>query len=148
MVEEKENLKKEFETVGVMGEKYFLWKSTEVGKDIQNQIKYVDSFLIAFKTKQSKARYNLNLNWMNVSGSDIDFSAAFLEGQMIDKQIKYNPTWKVNGWSLDHPYWNSILNRNWNPAVSVSSGASTIAVLDVHLFEKKNSGMLKYFLSY
>jgi hypothetical protein len=36
LVEEKENLKKEFETVGVMGEKYFLWKSTEVGKDIQN----------------------------------------------------------------------------------------------------------------
>ena len=85
---------------------------------------------------------------MNVSGSDRNFSAAFLEGQMIDKQIKYNPAWKVNGWALDHPYGNSILNRNWNPAVSVSSGASTIAVLDVHFFEKKSLGMLKDFLSY
>ena len=85
---------------------------------------------------------------MNVSGSDRDFSAAFLEGQMIDKQIKYNPAWKVNDWSLDHPYWKSILNRNWNPAVSVSSGASTISVLDVHFLENKNSGMLKYFISY
>jgi hypothetical protein len=45
----KKNFKKEFETVGVMGEKYFQWESAEVGKDIQNQIKYVDSFLIAFK---------------------------------------------------------------------------------------------------
>jgi len=85
---------------------------------------------------------------MNVSESDRDFSEAFLEGQMIDKQIKYNPAWKVKGWTLDHPYGNSILNQNWNPAVLVSSGASTIAVLDVHFLENKNSGMLKYFISY
>ena len=72
----KKEILKKIETVGVMGEKYFQWKSAEFGKDIQNQIKYVDSFLIAFKTKQSKARYNLNLNLMNVSGGEIDFSAA------------------------------------------------------------------------
>ena len=40
----KKEILKKIETVGVMGEKYFLWKSTEVGKDIQNQIKFVDSF--------------------------------------------------------------------------------------------------------
>ena len=85
---------------------------------------------------------------MNVSGSDRDFSAAFLEGQIVDKQIKHNPSWKINSWNLDHPYGSSILNRNWNPVVSVSSGASTVAVLDVHFFEKKNVGMLKDFLSY
>ena len=107
-LKKKEILKKEFETVGVMGEKYFQWKSAEFGKDIQNQIKFVYSFLIAFKIKQSKARYSLNLNLMNVSESDIDFSAAFLEGQMIDKQIKYNPCleskWLVSGSPLLEKY--------------------------------------------
>jgi hypothetical protein len=147
-LKKKEILKRNFETVGVIGEKYFQWKNTEAGKDIQYQIKFVDSFLIAFKNKQSKAQYGLNLNLMNVSGNDRDFSAAFLEGQMKDKQIKYNPSWKINGWTLNHPYGTSILNRNWNPTISVSSGASTIAVLDVHFFEKRNSGMLKDFLSY
>lgn len=141
-------LKKNFETVGVMGEKYFQWKNTGTGKDIQHQIKFVDSFLIAFKNKQSKAHYSLNLSLMNVSGSDRDFSAAFLEGQMEDKQIKHNPSWKINGWTLDHPYGTSILNRKWNPAISISSGVSTVAVLDVHFFEKRNAGMLKDFLSY
>ena len=147
-LKKKEILKKDFETVGVMGEKYFQWKITEAGKDIQNKIKFVDLFLIAFKIQQSKARSSLNLNLMNVSGSDRDFSAAFLEGQIVDKQIKHNPSWKINSWNLDHPYGSSIFNRNWNPVVSVSSGASTIAVLDVHFFEKKNVGMLKDFLSY
>jgi hypothetical protein len=147
-LKKKEILEKKFETVGVMGEKYFQWKNTEAGKGIQYQIKFVDSFLIAFKTKHSQAQYNLNLNLMNVSGSDRNFSAAFLEGKMVDKQIKHNPSWKINGWTLDHPYGNGILNRNWNPVVSISSGASTVAVLDVHFFEKKNTGMLKDFLSY
>ena len=67
---------------------------------------------------------------------------------MVDRQIKYNPSWKINGWILDHPYGNSILNRNWNPAISLSSGVSAVAVLDVHFFGNKNSGMLKEFLSY
>jgi hypothetical protein len=147
-LKKKKVLKKNFETVGVMGEKYFQWKNTKVGEDTQYQIKFVDSFLIAFKTKKSKARSSLNLNLMNVSGSDRDFSAAFLEGDMVDKQIKHNPSWKLNGWTLDHPYGNSILNRNWNPMISVSSGTSTVAVLDVHFFDKKNVGMLKDFLSY
>ena len=120
----------------------------EAGKDIQYQIKFVDSFLIAFKKKPSRARYSLSLNLMNVSGNDRNFSAAFLEGQMADKQIKHNPSWGINGWTLDHPYGTSILNRNWNPVISVSSGASTVAVLDVHFFEKRNAGMLKDFLSY
>ena len=148
MVEEKEGFGENFETVGVMGEKYFQWKSTEVGKDIQYQIKFVDSFLVAIKAQQSRTRYSLSLNLMNVSGNDRDFSAAFLEGQMVDKQIKHNPSWKINGWTLNHPYGNNILSRNWNPAISVSSGASTVAVLDVHFFENKNLGMLKNFLSY
>jgi hypothetical protein len=147
-LKKKEVLKKNFKTVGVIGEKYFQWENTKAGKDIQYKIKFVDSFLIAFKTKQSKARYSLNLNLMNVSGGDRNFSAAFLEGQIEDKQIKYNPSWKVNGWTLDHPYGTSILNRTWNPAVSFSSGANTIAVLDVHFFENRNAGMLKDFLSY
>ena len=147
-LKKKESLKKDFETVGVMGDKYFQWKITEAGKDIQNKIKFVDSFLIAFKIQQSKAGSSLNLNLMNVSGSDRDFSAAFLEGQIVDKQIKHNPSWKINSWNLDHPYGSSIFNRNWNPVVSVSSGASTVAVLDVHFFENKNVGMLKDFLSY
>ena len=38
-LKKKEILKKDFETVGVMGEKYFQWKITEAGKDIQNKIK-------------------------------------------------------------------------------------------------------------
>ena len=147
-LKKKEILKKDFETVGVMGEKYFQWKITEARKDIHNKIKFVNSFLIAFKIQQSKAESSLNLNLMNVSGSDRDFSAAFLEGQIVDKQIKHNPSWKINSWNLDHPYGSSIFNRNWNPVVSVSSGASTIAVLDVHFFENKNVGMLKDFLSY
>jgi hypothetical protein len=147
-LKKKEIFKKEIETVGVMGDKYFQWKNTEAGKDAQYQIKFVDSFLIAFKINQSKAQYSLNLNLMNVSGSDRDFSAAYLEGQMADKQIKYNPSWKINGWTLDHPYGTSILNRSWNPAISVSSGASTVALLDVHFFKKRNAGMLKDFLSY
>jgi hypothetical protein len=85
---------------------------------------------------------------MNLSGSDRNFSAAFLEGKMVNTQIKYNSSWKINGWILDHPYGNSILNRNWNPAISVFSGVSVISVLDVHFFEKKDVGMLKDFLSY
>lgn len=147
-LKKKEILEKNFETMGVIGEKYFQWKHTKTVKDIQHQINFVDSFLIAFKIKQSQARYSLNLNLMNVSGSDRDFSAAFLEGQIVDKQIKHNPSWKINGWTLDHPYGNSILNRNWNPSVSVSSRASTVSVLDVHFIEKRKAGMLKDFLSY
>jgi hypothetical protein len=147
-LKKKESLKKDFETVGVMGEKYFQWKNTEAGKDIQNKIKFVDSFLIAFKILKSKAPSSLNLNLMNVSGSDKYFSVAFLEGQIVDKQIKYNPSWKINNWTLDHPYGSSIFNWNWNPVVSVSSGASTVAVLDVQFFENRNVGMLKDFLSY
>jgi hypothetical protein len=147
-LKKKDILKKNFETVGVMGDKYFQWENTEAGDDIQYRIKFVDSFLIAFKIKQSKDQYSLNLNLMNVSGSDRIFSAALLEGKMVDKQIKHNPSWKINGWTMDHPYGTSILNQNWNPAISVSFGASTVGVLDVHFFEKRNAGMLKDFLSY
>jgi hypothetical protein len=147
-LKKKKILKEDFKTVGVMGEKYFQWKKMKSEEDTQYQLKFVDSFLIAFKTKQSKALNSLSLNLMNVSGSDRDFSAAFLEGKMEDRQIKYNPSWKINGWTLDHPYGNSILNRNWNPAISLSSGVSAVAVLDVHFFGNKNSGMLKEFLSY
>ena len=141
-------LKEDFKTVGVMGEKYFQWNKMKSEEDVQYQLKFVDSFLVAFKTKQSKDRDSLSLNLMNVSGSDRNFSAAFLEGKMVGRQIKYNPSWKINGWTLDHPYGNNILNRNWNPAISVSSGVSVISVLDVHFFEKKDVGMLKEFLSY
>jgi hypothetical protein len=147
-LKKKKILRKDFKTVSVMGEKYFQWKKVESEEDTQYQLRFVDSFLVAFKTKQSKARHSLSLNLMNVSGSDRNFSAAFLEGKTLDRQIKYNPSWKINAWTLDHPYGNSILNRNWNPAISVSSGVSTIAVLDVHFFEKQNSGRLKEFLSY
>jgi hypothetical protein len=85
---------------------------------------------------------------MNVSGSDRNISAAFLDGKMVDKHVKYNHSWNINAWTLDHPYGNNILNQNWNPEISVSSGVSEIAVLDVHFFGNKNSGMLKDFLSY
>ena len=61
-------MKKDFETV-------------VMGKNIQNQIKFVDSFLIAFKIQQSKVGSSLNLNLMNVSGSGREFSAAFLENK-------------------------------------------------------------------
>ena len=60
-------MKKDFETMGVMG------------KNIQNKIKFVDSFLIAFKIQQSKVGSSLNL--MNVSGSGREISAAFLENK-------------------------------------------------------------------
>jgi hypothetical protein len=141
-------LKENFKTVGAMGKKYFQWKKMESEKDTQYQLKFVDSFLVAFKTKQSKTRHSLNLNLMNVSGSDRNFSVAFLDGKIVDRQIKYNPSWKINAWTLDHPYGNSILNRNWNPAISISSGVSSVAVLDVHFYENKNIGILKEFLSY
>jgi hypothetical protein len=147
-LKKKKILRKDFKTVSVMGEEYFQWKKVESEEDTQYQLRFIDSFLVAFKTKQSKARHSLSLNLMNVSGSDRNFSAAFLEGKTLDRQIKYNPSWKINGWTLDHPYGNSILNRNWNPAISVSSGVSTVAVLDVHFFEKQNLGRLKEFLSY
>jgi hypothetical protein len=147
-LKKKKILKEDFKTVGVMGKKNFQWKKMESEEDKQYQLKFVDSFLITFKTKQSKVWNSLSLNLMNVSGSDRNFSAAFLEGKMEDRQIKYNPSWKINGWTLDHPYGNSILNRNWNPTISLSSGVSAVAVLDVHFFDNKNSGMLKEFLSY
>jgi hypothetical protein len=140
--------KEDFKTVGVIGEKYFQWKKMKSEEDAKYQLKFVDSFLVAFKKNKSKDRASLSLNLMNVSGSDRNFSAAFLEGKMVDRQIKYNSSWKINGWILDHPYGNSILNRNWNPVISVSSGVSVISVLDVHFFEKKDIGMLKDFLSY
>ena len=85
---------------------------------------------------------------MSVSGSDLDFSAAVLEGNMVDKQIQYNPAWRINGWTMDHPYGTSIFNRTWNPAISLSSGRSTISVLDVHFFKKKKAGMIKEILTY
>jgi hypothetical protein len=147
-VKKKIILKEDFKTVGVMGEKYFQLKKMKSEKDAQYQLKFVDSFLVAIKTKQSKTRHSLNLNLMNVSGGGRNFSAAFLDGKMVDRQVKYNPSWKINAWTLDHPYGNSIFNRNWNPAISVSLGVSAVTVLDVHFFDNKNSGILKEFLSY
>ena len=85
---------------------------------------------------------------MSVSGSNMDFSAAVLEGKMVDKQIQYNPAWRINGWAIDHPYGTSIFNRTWNPTISLSSGRSNVSVLDVHFFKKKKAGMIKDFLSY
>ena len=85
---------------------------------------------------------------MNVSGSDMDFSAEVLEGNMIDNQIQYNLAWRINGWTMDHPYGTSIFNRTWNPEISLSSGPSSVSVLDVHFFKKKKAGMIKDFLSY
>ena len=78
----------------------------------------------------------------------MDFSAAVLEGKMVDKQIQYNPAWRINGWTMDHPYGTNIFNRTWNPAISLSSGGSTVSFLDVHFFKKNKSGMIKNFLSY
>ena len=66
----------------------------------------------------------------------------------MDKQIEYNPAWKVNGWTLDHPYGSSIFYREGNPTISLSSGASTVVVRDVHYSKNKDAGRLKDFLSY
>lgn len=129
------------ETIGVIGEKFFQW-------DTEPRIKFVDTFLVAVKKKQLNASDSLVLNLMNISGSDLDFSAEVLEGNMLDKQIKYNPAWRINGWTMDHPYGTSIFNRTWNPAISLSSGSSAVSVLDVHFFKKNKAGMIKDFLSY
>ncbi len=136
------------ETVGVIGKEFFQWDSSSPGKDIQNRIKFVDTFLVAVKKKKLNAPHSLMLNLMSISGSDRDFSAEVLEGHMMDRQIKYNPAWRINGWTLDHPYGTSIFNRAWNPSISLSLGASTISVLDVHFFKKRNAGIIKDFLSY
>ena len=129
------------ETVGVIGEKFFQW-------DADHKIKFFDTFLVAIKKKQVNASDSLVLNLMSVSGSDLDFSAAVLEGKIVDKQIQYNPAWRINGWTMDHPYGTSIFNRIWNPAISLSSGGSTVSVLDVNFFEKKKAGMIKEILTY
>ena len=136
------------ETVGVIGEKFFQWDDFPHGKSGQNRIKFVDTFLVAVKKKQLNYPDSLMLNLMNISGGDMDFSAAVIEGQMMDKKIKYNPAWRINGWTLDHPYGTRIFNRAWNPAISLSFGASTISVLDVHFFKKRRAGAIKNFLSY
>ena len=78
----------------------------------------------------------------------MDFSAAILEGKMVDKHIQYNPAWRINGWAMDLPYGTSIFNRTWNPTISLSSGRSNVSVLDVHFFKKKKAGMIKEILSY
>ena len=49
---------------------------------------------------------------------------------------------------MSHPYGASIFNRTWNPAISLSSGRSSISVLDVHFFKKKKAGMIKEILTY
>ena len=116
--------------------------------DTDHKIKFIDTFLVAIKKKQLNASDSLVLNLMSVSGSDLDFSAAVLEGKMVDKQIQYNPAWRINGWTMDHPYGTSIFNRIWNPAISLSSGGSTVSVLDVNFFEKKKAGMIKEILTY
>ena len=82
------------------------------------------------------------------SENDMDFSAEVLEGKIIDKQIKYNPAWRINGWNMGHPYGTSIFARTWNPEISLSLGSSTVSVLDVHYFKKSKAGMIKDFLSY
>jgi len=129
--------------VKVIGENFFKWDS-----DSQNRIKFIDTFLFAVKKKQPNSSSSLVLNFMSVSGSDMEFSATLLEGKMIDKQVKYNPAWMINGWTMDHPYGNGIFNRTWNPTISLSLGSSTISVLDVHFFNKKKLGIIKNFLSY
>ena len=147
-LKKKKILEKNLETVGVVGAENFRWEKTGPEKDIGYEINFVDSFIAAFKSKETEGPFSLSLNLMSVSGSDREFSAAFLEGKMAGKQIEYNPAWKINGWALDHPYGSSILNRDWNPVISISSGSGTVAVLDVHFFEKKSAGGLKELLSY
>ena len=129
------------EPIGVIGEKNFQW-------DTDHQIKFVDTFFVAIKKKHLNASNSLVLNLMSISGSDLDFSAAVLEGKMVDKQIQYNSAWRINGWTMDHPYGTSIFNRAWNPTISLSSGRSNISVLDVHFFKKKKAGMIKEILTY
>lgn len=136
------------ETVGVIGEKFFQWDNSSLEKGEQNRIKFVDTFLVAVKKKQLNYPNSLMLNIINISGDDKDFSAEVIEGRMLDNQIKYNPSWRINGWTLDHPYGTSIFNRAWNPAISLSMGTSTISVLDVHFFKKRRAGVIKNFLSY
>ena len=84
---------------------------------------------------------------MSVSGNDIDFSAEVLEGNIIDKQIKYNPAYSVNGRTMNHPYGTCIFNRTWNPAISLSLGSSIVFLMNVH-FLKKKANVIKNFLGY
>ena len=49
---------------------------------------------------------------------------------------------------MSHPYGASIFNRTWNPAISLSSGRSTISMLDVLFFKKKKADMIKEILTY
>ncbi|MEK9627962.1 MAG: hypothetical protein VW455_02975 [Nitrospinota bacterium] len=136
------------ETMGVIGKKLFQWEKLHHGKDLHYKIRFVDTFLVALKKKKESPPNSLLLNLMNVSGSDMDFSAAVLDGKLKHKDIEYNPAWRINGWTLDHPYGGSIYNRVWNPSISISMGQSAISVLDVHFFKKGSAGIIKDFLTY
>ncbi len=144
----KKTWENDMESLGVVGEKNFRWEKEESGNGFKRKLKFVDSFLIALRERQAENQDSLTINLMRISGSDREFSGALLNGNLVDKQIEYNPAWKVNGWTLDHPYGSSIFDREWNPTISLSSGTSRIAVLDVHYFNNKGAGSLKDFLSY
>jgi len=113
-------------------------------------IRFEDSFTVAMKNREPQLlkASGLTLSLVEIAGNDKNFSAAMLRGRMKKGDVDYDPSWRANAWTLDHPYGSDIFNRVWNPAVFISQGAGILSVIDVSFTRRLGSGALRNFLSY
>ena len=117
---------------------------------IRPLIRFEDSFTLSMMSKEPQLLKlsGLTLNLMEIQGNDKNFSAALLQGNMIEGKITYDPSWFANARVLNHPYGSDILDHPWNPTIFISQGAGKFSVLDVKLFRRQGYGALRKFLSY
>lgn len=113
-------------------------------------IRFEDSFTVTMRNKSPLLLQpsGLTLNLMEIAGNKNFFSAVFLGGRLREGKIVFDPSWRVNGWVMDHPFGSDIYSRPWNPAAFISQGAAPLSVLDVIFTQRPANGALRNFMSF
>ena len=128
----------------------YRWGKVSGPSGIRPLIRFENSFTVAMESKKplSHKATDLTLNLMEVAGSEINFSAVLVGGQLKEGSIVLDPSWLPNAWMLDHPYGSNIFNRRWNPAVFISQGTGSLSVIDVKFSGHPGQGAFRNFLSF
>ena len=132
------------------GTESFRWEQFSSPSGVRPLIRFEDSFTVAMRNNEPQLlkASGLTLSLVEIAGNDKNFSAAMLRGRMKKGDVDYDPSWRANAWTLDHPYGSDIFNRVWNPAVFISQGAGILSVIDVSFTRRLGSAALRNFLSY
>ncbi|MBT3922741.1 MAG: hypothetical protein HOF21_09220 [Nitrospina sp.] len=132
------------------GTESFRWEKVSSPSGVRPLIRFEDSFTVAMKNREPQLlkASGLTLSLVEIAGNDRNFSAALLRGRMKKGDVDYDPSWRANAWTLDHPYGSEIFSRPWNPAIFISQGAGGLSVIDVSFNRRLGGGALRNFLSY